>query len=110
MRKFWLLMLVALLLLALTACGSGSDLTKVEPAATLPAPGVRVETLPSATPEPLLATSTPEPEVTLEPTVQVQAWPTMTDEEYEQYLLDLVSGTLNDLENRLNNTDTDVKP
>lgn len=110
MRKFLLLVLVILTLLALTACGSGSDSSKVESAATLPAPGVRVETLPSATPELLLATSTPEPEVTLEPTVQVQAWPTMTDEEYEQYLLDLVGSTLDDLENRLNNTDTNVKP
>ena len=105
-----LILAASILLLGLTACGSGSDSDQAQPSATLPAPGVRVETLPSATPEPLLPTSTPEPGVTIEPTFQVQAWPTMTDEQYEQYLLDLVEGTLNDIENRLNNTDTNIKP
>jgi len=93
--------------LCLAACGSGGSTDDAKSAVTLPAPQVRVELLPTATPAP--ETSTPQPEASESPTAapQVQAWPTLDE---EQYLLNLIDGMIEKIERRLNNTDTEIKP
>jgi hypothetical protein len=97
-------------LLALAACGSGGDNSDAsQPSGTLPAPQVRVETLPSSTPEPVVpaATEAVVAPTTVPPTVEVQAWPTLDE---EQYLVDQIEKGFDDINSRLNGTNTDIRP
>ncbi len=93
--------------LILAACGSGSDSSEAQATATLPAPQVRVGLLPTFTPAPKQAIPLPEITVTPPPTPQVQAWPTLDE---EAYLLGLIDGMIEKIEQRLNNTNTDIRP
>ena len=95
-------------LLALTACGSGSNSDTSQPTGTLPAPQVRIEVQPSATPLPpdLAATETASA-TEVQPTAVVQALPTLDEEQYYQ---DQIEGLLNKIETNLNTTDTNIKP
>jgi hypothetical protein len=91
----------------LTACGSGGDSGQAESTATLPAPQVRVGLLPTFTPEPEEVTPQPASTGTPPPAPQVQAWPTLDEGEYR---MGLVEGLMNDIERRLNSTNTEIKP
>jgi hypothetical protein len=101
-----LLAFIALFTL-LTACqDEQSDGVKAYP--TLPIPNVRVEQLPTATATDVPEVATPDPVVptaTIE--LQVQAWPTLDEEEY---WLNQVDALLDELERNLNSTDTRLKP
>lgn len=106
------LVVLALLLIgwfALTSCGSGGSNVDVTSTATLPAPQVRIGLLPTTTPEPEISAplqeSTETPSPALQP--QVQAWPTLDE---EQYLLGLIDSMMDKIERRLNNTNTEIKP
>lgn len=75
---------------------------------TLPVPNVRVEKLPTATATDVLEVETPAP---VTPTTiaqaQVQAWPTLDEEEY---LLSQLDALFNKMERELNSADTRLKP
>ncbi|PWH11865.1 MAG: hypothetical protein DDG60_16120 [Anaerolineae bacterium] len=102
---FFLIVLVALL--ALTACGADADVRQAQPTNTLPPPQVRVGLLPTFTPQPVTPTPSPDVTVTLTAAPQVQAWPTLDE---EQYLLTLIDSMIEKIERRLNNTNTDIRP
>lgn len=92
----------------LTACGAGGrsdDDTK--PTEILPTAQVRIGLLPTVTPEPKTATPQPQATETSPPTLQVQAWPTLDE---EQYLLSLIDGMIDKIERRLNSTNTEIRP
>lgn len=92
----------------LTACGAGGPLEdNTKPTEILPTAQVRIGLLPTVTPEPKTATLQPEATETAPPTLQVQAWPTLDE---EQYLLSLIDGMIDKIERRLNNTNTEIRP
>jgi hypothetical protein len=103
-KKLFLALLLLVFGLFLTACQENSS--GAYP--TLPVPNVRVEILPTAT-----ATEIPEEEtpVPLTPTVatqaEVQAWPTLDEEEY---LVSQLDALFNKMERMLNSADTRLKP
>ncbi len=88
----------------LSACQGGNN----TPYPTLPFPSVREEQLPTATPS-----NTPEPVTPEAPTptatseLQVQAWPTLDEEEY---WISQIDALLDKIERELNSTDTRLKP
>lgn len=91
----------------LAACGAGGGSDDAKPTETLPTAQVRIGLLPTATPEPKTATPQPKSTETPLPTPQVQAWPTL---DQEQYLLGLIDGMIDKIERRLNSTNTEIKP
>lgn len=105
MKKLFLALLLLVFGLLLTACQENSG----TPYPTLPGPNVRVGILPTAT-----ATEAPEEEETpapLTPTAaaqaEVQAWPTLDEEEY---LVNQLDALFNKMERMLNSADTRLKP
>jgi hypothetical protein len=98
--------LVAVLLCALLAAGCAPEPPNPPGVRVYRQPQVRVETQ-------LPATDTPLPQATgtatLEPaaTSEISAWPTMTDEEYIQYLADTVDTLFNKIEGELDRTDVE---
>jgi hypothetical protein len=108
MKKTFLWILLFTVALLATACGPGQNSDQETPSATLAPPQVRVTTMPpelSATPDLTAAAmeSTPTPAAAS----QVQAWPTVDD---EQFLLSQIDGLLDKIDRNLRNTDTDLKP
>lgn len=107
-RIFPGLVLALVVLLMLAACDFSDQSRSGQPTEDLPAPQVRVEFLPSATPPPATLTATVEPPtLTPEPVVYVQPLPTLDD---SQYLVDQVESLLNDITRSLDQTDTRLKP
>jgi hypothetical protein len=105
MKRLFLVMLLLLANLSLAAC---QDKGQTAQEITLPAPQIRVEQLPSATPS--LEPVSPTPEVTLGPSPvpqQVQAWPTVDE---EAWLISQIDALLAKVERELNSTDTRLKP
>ncbi|MCS6993908.1 MAG: hypothetical protein N2117_03455 [Anaerolineales bacterium] len=106
-KPSFFLALGLVLLALLSACGGNGDAREAQPSATLPPPQVRVGLLPTFTPEPATLTPVPEASGTPTPAPQVQAWPTLDE---EQYLLNLIDSMIEKIERRLNNTNTDIRP
>lgn len=92
----------------LAACGSGSDSDETDLTVPLPTAQVNISLLPSATPEPDTPVSIHETATqAAQPAPQVQAWPTLDE---EQYLLDSIDGSIDKIERRLNSINTELKP
>lgn len=88
----------------LSACQGGNG----TPYPTLPLPSVREEQLPTATPSNTPEPVTPElPTPTATGELQVQAWPTLDE---EQYWISQIDALLDKIERELNSTDTRLKP
>ncbi len=77
------------------------------PTPTLPAPQVRVGLAAHLHPEPATPTPPPDATGTRFPAPQVQAWPTLDE---EQYLWSLIDNLVEKIERRLNNTNTEICP
>lgn len=104
-KNLFLALLVIVVGLFLTACQENNGAAYP----TLPVPNVRIEVIPTAT-----ATEVPEEDETpapLTPTVvvqaEVQAWPTLDEEEY---LVNQLDALFNKMERMLNSADTRLKP
>ncbi|MCG2786061.1 MAG: hypothetical protein L6461_13240 [Anaerolineae bacterium] len=107
MKNSILVSVFILLLGLLTACQDGQNNNLGYP--TLPFPNVRVEQIPTATVTNTPEAPTPDPNT---PTVaaagvQVQAWPTLDDEEY---WISQIDALLDKMERELNSVDTRLKP
>gem|GEM_PF-1849625 len=105
LKNLYLALLLLVFGIFLTACQENSGAAYP----TLPVPNVRVEVIPTAT-----ATEVPEEDETpapLTPTVvvqaEVQAWPTLDEEEY---LVNQLDALFNKMERMLNSADTRLKP
>ncbi len=104
MKNLFLVLFLLFFGAFLTACQENSG----TPYPTLPGPNVRVGILPTATASEIPEEETPAP-VTPTAAVQaeVQAWPTLDEEEY---LVNQLDALFNKMERMLNSADTRLKP
>ena len=105
MKNFMLVWVLFALFALLTACQNDQS---ANPYPTLPLPQARAEKLPTAMPTNTLEPATPDLiQLTATTAIQVQAWPTLDDEEYLIIQLDAL---FDKMERALNSVDTRLKP
>jgi hypothetical protein len=105
--KFWIL--VAVVAMLCSACSTDNNSGQGQGEATKPPPQVRVETLPTLTPEPMLATETVvEPTAELNAAAQSNVWQAQTPDIEAQ--ADSIEADMDAIDNQLKNQKFILKP
>ncbi len=104
--KIWILVAVVAILCSACSTNNGSSSNQGKDEATKPPPQVRVETLPTLTPIPIIATETAVASTAQPTAAQFFAWPTPDIDAQA----DSIQADIDEIENQLKNQKFILKP